>query len=170
MLFSPEYPTKVIFVNASGRGPQITAEEAAELERARERMLARHKLIEGMIRNNELQLKNESARGGAEIELECARRDVAKGDAGTAAQAELERATARLQALQEFCEQQDVIGVHLGVRRHLRLAVVVVGDGVVRLGDPDVRVGALAELAAHHEGEHARIVRLVREGEQVEHQ
>jgi hypothetical protein len=100
MLFSPEYPTKVIFVNASGRGPQITAEEAAELERARERMLARHKLIEGMIRNNELQLKNESARGGAEIELECARRDVAKGNAGAAAQAELERATARLLALQ----------------------------------------------------------------------
>jgi hypothetical protein len=52
----------------------MTAEEAAELERARERMLARHKLIEGMIRNNEMQLKNESARGGAEIELECARR------------------------------------------------------------------------------------------------
>jgi hypothetical protein len=85
--------------NASGRGPQITAEEAAELERARERMLARHKLIEGMIRNNEMQLKNESARGGAEIELECARRDVARGDAG--AHAELERATARVQALHE---------------------------------------------------------------------
>jgi hypothetical protein len=88
-------------VNASGRGPQITAEEAAELERARERMLARHKLIEGMIRNNEMQLKNESARGGAEIELECARRDVAQGDAGDGARAELERATAHLQALQE---------------------------------------------------------------------
>ena len=79
----------------------MTAEQAAELERARERMLARHKLIEGMIRNNELQLKNESARGGAEIELECARRDVAKGDAGPAVQSELEKATARLQALQE---------------------------------------------------------------------
>jgi hypothetical protein len=64
-------------------------------------MIARHKLIEGMIRNNEMQLKNESARGGAEIELECARRDVAQGDAGVGAQAELERATARLQALQE---------------------------------------------------------------------
>ena len=85
-------------MTASGRGPQITAEEAAELERARERMLARHKLIEGMIRNNEMQLKNESARGGAEIELECARRDVAQGEAGS--QAELERVTARLQALQ----------------------------------------------------------------------
>jgi hypothetical protein len=88
-------------VNASKRGPQITDEAAAELERARERMLARHKLIEGMIRNNEMQLKNESARGGAEIELECARRDVAQAGAGVEAQAELERATARLQALQE---------------------------------------------------------------------
>jgi hypothetical protein len=87
--------------NASGRGPQITAEEAAELQRARERMIARHKLIEGMIRNNEMQLKNESARGGAEIELECAKRDVAQIGAGAAAQAELERATARLRTLQE---------------------------------------------------------------------
>ena len=76
-------------MNASGRGPQISAEEAAELERARERMFARHKLIEGMIRNNEMQLKNESARGGAEIELECVRRDVAREDAGAGAQAEL---------------------------------------------------------------------------------
>jgi hypothetical protein len=89
----PARRTKETSVNASKHGPQISEEEAAELERARERMLARHKLIEGMIRNNEMQLKNESARGGAEIELECARRDVA--------QAELERATARLQALQE---------------------------------------------------------------------
>jgi hypothetical protein len=63
MLLCPEYRAKVIIVNASGRGPQISDEEAAELERARERMLARHKLIEGMIRNNEMQLKNESARG-----------------------------------------------------------------------------------------------------------
>src|SRR3977135_956973 len=100
--FIPECRTRVMRVtNASGRGPQMTAEEAAELERARERMLARHKLIEGMIRNNEMQQKNESARGGAEIELECARRDVAQGDAGAGAQAELERATARLRTLQE---------------------------------------------------------------------
>lgn len=87
--------------NASGRGPQITPEEAAELQRARERMIARHRLIERIIRNNEMQLKNESARGGAEIELECAMRDVARVDAGTEAQAELERVTARLQALRE---------------------------------------------------------------------
>jgi hypothetical protein len=87
--------------NASGRGPQITAEEAAELERARDRMIARHRLIEGIIRNNEMQLKNESARGGAEIELECAKRDAARAGAGTAARAELERVTARLQALRD---------------------------------------------------------------------
>ena len=87
--------------NTSGRGPQITPEEAAELQRARERMIARQRLIERIIRNNEMQLKNESASGGAEIELECAMRDVARVDAGTEAQAELERVTARLQALRE---------------------------------------------------------------------
>jgi hypothetical protein len=98
--FCPEIRTRVTRVaNTSGRGPQITAEEAAELERARDRMIARHKLIEGIIRNNEMQLKNESARGGAEIELECAKRDVAR--AGTEAQAELERATGRLQSLRD---------------------------------------------------------------------
>ena len=85
--------------NASGRGPQISAEEAEALEAARARMIARHKLIEGMIRNNELQLKNESARGGAEIERECALRDVAKPDASMEAQGELARVTERLRAL-----------------------------------------------------------------------
>ncbi|WP_245332338.1 hypothetical protein [Bradyrhizobium erythrophlei] len=71
------------------------------MQRARERMIARQRLIERIIRNNEMQLKSESARGGAEIELECAMRDVARVDAGTEAQAELERVTARLQALRE---------------------------------------------------------------------
>jgi hypothetical protein len=100
--FSFESRTKAPRVtNASGRGPQITAEEAAELQRARDRMIARHKLIEGIIRNNEMQLKNDSARGGAEIELECAERDVARADAGAEARAELERVTARLQTLRE---------------------------------------------------------------------
>ena len=87
--------------STGGRGPQISFEEAAELQRARDRMIARHKLIEGMIRNNEMQLKNESARGGAEIEFECAKRDAAKIGSGTEAQAELERVTLRLQALRE---------------------------------------------------------------------
>src|ERR1700754_5108177 len=73
--FSPDHRTRVSRVaSTSGRDQQLTAEEAAELERARDRMIARHKLIEGIIRNNEMQLRNESARGGAEIELECAKR------------------------------------------------------------------------------------------------
>jgi hypothetical protein len=63
-------------------------------------MIARHKLIEAMIRNNEMQLKNESARGGAEIEMHCALRDNALPGAGAEALLELERATARFQALQ----------------------------------------------------------------------
>lgn len=87
--------------SASGRGPQITAEEAAELEGARQRMIARHKLVEAIIRNNELQLKNDSARGGAEIERACALRDVAQPGAGIEAAAELEKATERLRSLQE---------------------------------------------------------------------
>lgn len=95
----PGYRTKANLMNASGRGPQMTEEEAADIERARQRMLARHKLIEGIIRNNEMQLKNESARGGAEIELECAKRDISQGADG--AQAELERVSARLKALQD---------------------------------------------------------------------
>lgn len=91
---------QVNVMNATGRGPQITEEEAAELENARNRMIARHKLIEGMIRNNELQLKNESARGGAEIERACALRDAALPGAGAAQQAELERVTLRLASLE----------------------------------------------------------------------
>jgi hypothetical protein len=100
--FSPYDRTRVVQVTASGeRDPRITAEEAAELERARDRMLARHKLIEGIIRNNELQLRNESARGGAEIELECAKRDIARDGGGRAAQDELEQASKRLAALRD---------------------------------------------------------------------
>jgi hypothetical protein len=87
-------------VDPSGRGPQITAQEAAELERARDRMTARHKLIEGIIRNNEMQLRNESARGGAEIEMECAKRDLAR-DGGRAAQDEMEKASKRLAELRD---------------------------------------------------------------------
>ena len=83
----------------------ITADEAAELERARERMIARHKLIEAMIRNNELQLKNESARGGAEIERACVLRDAALSDAGEAVRAELDKLTRRVRALEEEHER-----------------------------------------------------------------
>ena len=92
---------QVSVMNASGRGPQMTDEEANEIEQARQRMLDRHKLILGMIHNNEMQLKNESARGGAEIERECALRDVALPGSGEAAQEELKNVTARLQSLEE---------------------------------------------------------------------
>jgi hypothetical protein len=87
--------------DASGRGPPIAPQDPAELELARGRMVARHKLIEGMIRNNEMQLKNESARGGAEIERECALRDLQAPDAGPEAKAELEMVTRRLRSLEE---------------------------------------------------------------------
>ncbi|WP_456776082.1 hypothetical protein [Bradyrhizobium sp. USDA 4369] len=91
----------MLVTKSSEGGPQITAEEADRLQQARDRMISRHKLIEGIIRNNEMQLRNESARGGAEIELECARRDVAHPDGGLAAQAELDRVTERLSQLRD---------------------------------------------------------------------
>jgi chromosome segregation ATPase len=100
--FGSDHRTRVMRVTrSSGHGPQISAEEAADLQLAWERMIARHKLIEGIIRNNEMQLRNESARGGAEIELECARRDVVRADGGVAAQDEFEKVSERLNALHE---------------------------------------------------------------------
>lgn len=98
--------------NASGAGPQMTPDEAEALMSARERMLARHKLIEAMIRNNELQLKNESARGGAEIERECARRDAAAADAAAADAAEeahtaVDHLDARIRVLED--EQRRLV-------------------------------------------------------------
>lgn len=91
-------------MNASRHGPKMGPEEAARLEAARQRMLARHKLIDDMIRNNEQQLRNESARGGAEIERECARREAAAAGGGpgaaeaAAALAVVERRLAGLEA------------------------------------------------------------------------
>lgn len=70
-------------------------------------MLSRYKLIEDIIRNNEMQLKNESVRGGAEIELECARRDAVREDTEVETRVELERLTTRLQALRE--EQRRLV-------------------------------------------------------------
>lgn len=70
-------------------------------EAARASMLARHRLIEAIIRNNEAQLRNDSARGGAEIELHCALRDSRLPGASEDAEAEVERLTARFKALQD---------------------------------------------------------------------
>lgn len=86
-------------MKANDRGPPLSPEEAIELEKARERMLARHKLIEAMIRNNELQLKNESARGGAEIERARLLRDAAEAHDGEAMAAELSELTTRIAGL-----------------------------------------------------------------------
>ena len=95
----------MVGAGAGGRGPQIDAnedrEEVAEVEKARERMIARHKLIEAMIHNNHLQLRNESARGGAEIERACALRDAGKPGADDAARAEVERMARRLRDLDD---------------------------------------------------------------------
>jgi hypothetical protein len=101
-----------------GPGPPLTAEQAAEAQRAQDWVIARHRLIDGMIHNNQLQLKNECARGGAEIERECALRDVARTGAGVEAQAELERATARLQALQ--AEHQRLVAEREWLNASLR--------------------------------------------------
>src|SRR3954464_5160214 len=98
----PNRRTRAMRVTKSSeRGSQITAEEAARLQQAHDRMIARHKLIEGIIRNNEMQLRNEGARGGGEIELECARRDVARSKGDHAAQDELDRVTDRLSKLRD---------------------------------------------------------------------
>jgi hypothetical protein len=98
--FSPDHRTRVARVtNDSLRGPQTSAERAAELQRARDRMDARDGLIDKLIGNSELQIKNEHARGGAEIELACAVRDAAGADIGSEAHAELKRAAVRLEAL-----------------------------------------------------------------------
>lgn len=86
---------------AGGRAPDKSGENAEQVAAARQSMLARHKLIESMIHNNELQLKNESARGGAEIERECALRDAGKPGADAASLADLERVTVRLRGLDE---------------------------------------------------------------------
>ena len=88
-------------MNASRKGPPYDHEDAAQIAAARERMLARHKLIEGMIRNNELQLKNESQRGGAEIERECALRDAALPGAGIEAASQVAAASKKLALLEE---------------------------------------------------------------------
>lgn len=101
MIMSLAEERQTSIMNASIRGPQMTEEEAAEIELARQRMLERHKLIMGMIQNNEMQLKNESARGGAEIERECAVRDSGLPNAGADALQYLKSVTARLQSLEE---------------------------------------------------------------------
>ena len=76
----------------------------------------------------------------------------------------------RVELRQELAEQADV--ERLNARQHLELLglVLVVRDRMVPFGDADLRVGAVADLARHHEREHARDVGAVGEREQVVHQ
>ena len=76
----------------------------------------------------------------------------------------------RPQLLQEAPEDLHVERVDLGQLDQLLLAVAVVRDGVVRLRDPDLGVGAHALLAADQEGADAGQVGLPGDQHQVEHQ
>ena len=60
--------------------------------------------------------------------------------------------------------------VDLRQLRQLLGIALVVRDRMMRVGHADLRIGAAAELAAHHERDDARQVALVREHLQVEHQ
>src|SRR6185503_8395650 len=71
-------------------------------------------------------------------------------------------------SLDEFRKQRQMVGVDLGVRLDRLRPVTVMGDRVVRLGDTDIRIGALAQLASEHEGEHTSQVGLIRDRQQIE--
>ena len=73
----------------------------------------------------------------------------------------------RGQPLHELREQRHVVGVHARVRGDAVGVVGVVRQHVVRQRRVDVRVGPLAQLARHHEREHAREVDLVGQRQQV---
>src|SRR5688572_11292774 len=70
--------------------------------------------------------------------------------------------------LDEFRKQRQMIRVDLGVGLDRLRPVAVVGDRVVRLGDTDVRIGALAQLASDHERKDTSQVGLIRDREQIE--
>ena len=74
-----------------------------------------------------------------------------------------------LQPIEEPPEQLDVIGVDARHLLDVLRVVAVVRHGVVLLGDADLGIGALTELAVGHEGEHARQVGLVGDGQQLVH-
>ncbi len=74
----------------------------------------------------------------------------------------------RLQSLDELREEREVIRVHFRVHFDRRRPVAVVRDRMVRLGDADVEIRPLTELASQHECEHTRQVGLIRDEQQVE--
>ena len=76
----------------------------------------------------------------------------------------------RFELLEEVIQHLDVVRVDLRVRRELVRMVVVVRDGMMRIGDADLRIGTAGVLARHHEGADARDVGLERQRLKVEQQ
>ena len=76
----------------------------------------------------------------------------------------------RLEPVQEVPEQRRVVRVDAGQLVELVGVVLVVRRRVVRLGHPDLGIGAAAVLAADHEADDPRQVRLPSQHLQVEHQ
>ena len=70
-----------------------------------------------------------------------------------------------------FANSCDVVGVHAARAPAMRSGLLPWCESVwCGSVDADLRIGPLAELARHHEREHAREVGLVGERQQVEHQ
>ncbi len=65
---------------------------------------------------------------------------------------------------QKFGVNADVLRVDLNHLSHLFRVVQMMGHGMMLLSNADLRVGALAELARHHEREHPSDVRLISRG------
>src|SRR5690606_16591148 len=74
----------------------------------------------------------------------------------------------RTQRSEELLEQRHVIGVELDELELLLLITAVVRQRVMRLGDADLRLSALRDVAAQHEREDARETRGERERQQLE--
>ena len=75
-----------------------------------------------------------------------------------------------LQLLEEVPELRDVVGLDLDVLLHLLGPVLVVGDGMMAVGDANLRIRPVADLARDHERHDARDIGLVGQRHQVVHQ
>jgi len=76
----------------------------------------------------------------------------------------------RVQLVEKVREESDVISLNLHQLGQLRGIVLMMRNGVVRLGDAHLRVTALAEFTGQHEGENARLIGLICQGEEIEHE
>src|SRR5580692_62364 len=67
-------------------------------------------------------------------------------------------------------EERDVISLDLHQLCEFHGIVLMMGRGMMRLGHAYLRVTALTEFAGQHEGEDAGLIRLICEGEEIEHE